>query len=114
MTRYHVTPDDARAGMPGPDQDNYVVVLRHGTLELGLYAPRGKDPQSPHTRDEVYVVYKGTGIFRVGAERHPFSPGDVLFVPTGVEHRFEGFSDDLEVWVMFYGPEGGEDPTETW
>jgi hypothetical protein len=25
-----------------------------------------------------------------------------------VEHRFEEFSDDLAVWVIFYGPEGGE------
>jgi hypothetical protein len=25
-----------------------------------------------------------------------------------VEHRFEQFSQDLAVWVMFYGPEGGE------
>ena len=28
--------------------------------------------------------------------------------PAGVEHRFEEFSDDLAVWVFFYGPEGGE------
>ena len=32
----------------------------------------------------------------------------VLFVPAHEEHRFESFTDDLVVWVMFYGPEGGE------
>jgi hypothetical protein len=32
----------------------------------------------------------------------------VLFVPADVEHRFEEFSDDLALWVVFYGPEGGE------
>jgi hypothetical protein len=32
----------------------------------------------------------------------------VLFVPALEEHRFERFTDDLIVWVMFYGPEGGE------
>ena len=26
----------------------------------------------------------------------------------GVGHRFEDFSEDLAVWVIFYGPEGGE------
>jgi hypothetical protein len=26
----------------------------------------------------------------------------------GVEHRFEESSDDLVVWVIFYGPDGGE------
>jgi mannose-6-phosphate isomerase-like protein (cupin superfamily) len=98
----------ARAGMPGPDGDNYVVVFRHGTLELGLYAPRGRDHQSPHRRDELYVVMRGSGWFRNGPARHPFGPGDALFVPAGVEHRFEDFSPDLEVWVVFYGPDGGE------
>jgi hypothetical protein len=26
-----------------------------------------------------------------------------------VPHRFEDFSGDLTVWVLFYGPEGGEE-----
>jgi hypothetical protein len=25
-----------------------------------------------------------------------------------VEHRFEDFSDGLAIWVIFYGPDGGE------
>jgi hypothetical protein len=25
-----------------------------------------------------------------------------------MEHRFENFSDDLSVWVFFFGPQGGE------
>jgi hypothetical protein len=29
-------------------------------------------------------------------------------VPAGVEHRFEQFTDDLAVWVVFFGPEGGD------
>ena len=51
---------------------------------------------------------QGTGTFVNGARREPFGPGDLLFVPAGVIHRFEEFSDDLVVWVVFYGPEGGE------
>lgn len=35
-------------------------------------------------------------------------PGDLLFVPAGVEHRFGPFTDDFATWVLFYGPEGGE------
>lgn len=50
----------------------------------------------------------GTGIFLNGAERHPFGPGDVLFVPAGVERRFEDFTDALTLWVIFCGPEGGQ------
>lgn len=36
-----------------------------------------------------------------------FRPDDALR-RLGCVHRFEEFSDDLAVWVMFYGPDGGE------
>jgi hypothetical protein len=31
-----------------------------------------------------------------------------LFAAAAVQHRFENFTADLVVWVIFYGPEGGE------
>lgn len=85
-----------------------VGLLQHGTLLVKLYNPRGHDPQQPHTRDEVYVVMRGHGQFVNGDKRHAFGTGDVLFVNAGVIHRFEEFSEDLLLWVVFYGPEGGE------
>jgi mannose-6-phosphate isomerase-like protein (cupin superfamily) len=85
-----------------------VALLEHGTLLGEMYAPRGHDPQLPHTRDEVYVIAAGHGTFLSGAERQSFGPGDFLFVPAGMVHRFEEFSDDFAAWVIFYGPEGGE------
>jgi len=33
-----------------------------------------------------------------------------MFIAAGTEHHFEQFSDDLAVWVVFYGSEGGEVP----
>jgi mannose-6-phosphate isomerase-like protein (cupin superfamily) len=105
-TRYTVA--DLATRLPGPAGERFAVALEHGTLSLELYAPRGRDPQKPHTRDEVYVVVSGSGRFACGDERERFGPGDALFVPAGVEHRFEDFTDDLAVWVIFYGPEGGE------
>lgn len=100
--------DEWLARLPAPDGERYVVAHEHGTLTLGLYAPRGVDDQTPHRRDEVYVVVRGEGDFVHGTRRRRFGPGDVLFVPAGIAHRFEGFSDDLAVWVVFYGPDGGE------
>jgi mannose-6-phosphate isomerase-like protein (cupin superfamily) len=108
MPEYRLAVSEALARLPGPAGERYVERFRHGTLSVELYAPRGSDPQKPHTRDEVYVVVQGSGQFRNGDVRHPFGPGDLLFVPAGVVHRFEEFSDDLAVWVVFYGPEGGE------
>jgi mannose-6-phosphate isomerase-like protein (cupin superfamily) len=107
--KHQLTVGDALVRLPGPKGERFVELFRHGTLSVELYAPRDHDPQTPHTRDEVYVVVEGTGQFRNGPERHRFAPGDLLFVPAGVEHRFEEFSNDLAVWVIFYGPEGGEE-----
>ncbi len=94
--------------LPIPKGQRSVEVMSHGTMVEKYYAPRGKDEQIPHTRDELYVVARGGGTFANGDHRHPFSVGDVLFVPAGVSHRFEDFTDDFGKWVIFYGPEGGE------
>lgn len=86
----------------------FLTLFEHGTLAVEIYKPEKVDLQQPHSRDEVYVVVSGTGEFMNGGERTTFAPGDFLFVPAGVEHRFENFTDDFATWVLFYGPEGGE------
>ena len=96
------------AALPGPNGERSVAVLEHGTLQLKVYAPRGADPQQPHARDELYVVARGSGEFVNADERIPFVAGDALFIAAGKPHRFENFSDDFAVWVVFYGREGGE------
>jgi mannose-6-phosphate isomerase-like protein (cupin superfamily) len=103
-----VTVGEGLATLPGPNGERWAIMLEHGTLEVEIYAPRGHDPQKPHTRDELYVVVEGRGEFFNGGRIEHFAPGDVLFVPAHVEHRFESFTDNLVVWVVFYGPEGGE------
>ena len=103
---------EAIARLPGPDGKRFATVLEHGTLSVEIYAPRGVDPQQPHTRDEAYIVFQGSGEFINGESRIAFEPGDFLFVPAGIEHRFVNFTDDLIVWVIFYGPEGGETQAE--
>jgi mannose-6-phosphate isomerase-like protein (cupin superfamily) len=108
MADHRLTVADALARLPGPAGERYVELFRHGTLSVELYAPRESDPQTPHTRDEVYVVVTGRGEFVNDGARQRFGPGDLLFVPALVEHRFENFTGDLAVWVVFYGPEGGE------
>ncbi|HEY7111548.1 MAG TPA: cupin domain-containing protein [Thermoanaerobaculia bacterium] len=108
LERWRVTAKQALSRLPSPEGKRFAVVLEHGTLSVEIYAPRGKDPQNPHTRDEVYVIASGRGEFVLESERRPFGPGDVLFVPARTKHRFEGFTDDFSTWVFFYGPEGGE------
>jgi mannose-6-phosphate isomerase-like protein (cupin superfamily) len=105
---FHGALADGLGRLPTPDGKPFLVAFEHGTLSVELFAPRGVDTQQPHSRDEVYVVVRGAGFFVNGPDRHRFGTGDVLFVPAGIVHRFEEFTDDLAVWVFFYGPEGGE------
>jgi mannose-6-phosphate isomerase-like protein (cupin superfamily) len=103
------TVTDALLSLPGPAGERFATIFQHGSLSVEIYAPRGNDPQQPHTRDEVYFVVTGSGDYVCGNSRHAFGPTDILFASAGVEHRFENFSDDLTLWVLFYGPEGGEE-----
>ena len=99
---------DALRRLPGPQKEDVVMLFEHGSLVVKMYSPRGADPQTPHSRDEIYVIAQGGGEFVCGPTRQSFQPRDVLFVAAGVEHRFENFTDDFAAWVFFYGPEGGE------
>ena len=104
---------EAQASIPGPAGEHAVSFLRRGTLNamlsLGRFAPLPR-PTTPHAQDEVYVVMQGRGVFFHDGKRDPFEAGDLLFVAAGTEHRLEDFTEDLVVWVVFYGPPGGEVP----
>jgi mannose-6-phosphate isomerase-like protein (cupin superfamily) len=100
---------DARSAPNSPGRQS-ALLLERGTLEVRYYAPKGIDAQTPHDRDEAYVVISGSGDYRLGSRTVPFGPGDLLFAPAGAEHRFERFTDDFATWVLFYGPTGGELP----
>jgi mannose-6-phosphate isomerase-like protein (cupin superfamily) len=98
---FWIRPQEAYNLLPGERGERSARVLEQPGLEVEIYAPRGIDTQAPHDRDEVYFVISGNGMFRNGERRHSFAPGDLMFVPAGVEHGFESFSEDLAVWVVF-------------
>ena len=93
---------------PPPPGNLAVPIFSHGTLVVELYTPTVHDPQKPHTRDEIYFVARGHGLFFDGESRSRIQVGSFIFVPAGQIHRFEDFTSDFAVWVAFYGPEGGE------
>ena len=106
----HSSLQEALSKGPPPEGNLAVPIFSHGSLEVEMYTPVVNDPQTPHTRDEIYVVARGRGHFVDGDERYSVQEGSFIFVPAGKEHRFEDFSEDFAVWVAFYGPEGGEKP----
>jgi len=55
----HLRAEPIMTLLPGPAGERSVPLFEHGSLIVKLYAPRGHDPQTPHTRDELYVVAQG-------------------------------------------------------
>jgi mannose-6-phosphate isomerase-like protein (cupin superfamily) len=92
------------AAAPLPSGRLSRLALDTGAIELRFYAPQRVDNQVPHDRDELYFVVRGSGTYEREAQRVPFGPGDVLFAAARERHRFVDFTNDLAVWVVFYGP----------
>lgn len=106
--KVHLTPDAAAAQLRALNKDPFVVLLQHGNMSVEYFAPVEVDLQTPHQQDELYVIASGYGYLNREGHRIAVTKGDVLFVPAGMEHRFEKFSEDFATWVIFYGPQGGE------
>jgi len=101
---------EAQRQIPGPAGEHAVGLLQRGTLIVKLSHPVHPNQQTPHEQDELYIIIRGSGVLFHGGKRDAFGAGDLLFVAAGTEHHFEDFTDDLAVWVVFYGAAGGEIP----
>ena len=116
-----------RTALELPTQPGHLsaLVVRHGTMELRIFRPVPEDRQSPHDRDELYIVAAGSAVLLRGAHHSPWEEpelmsaaaeriamgaGDAVVVPAGTPHCFEEASPDFATWMVFWGPEGGEAP----
>jgi mannose-6-phosphate isomerase-like protein (cupin superfamily) len=70
-------------------------------MSVLVLTPRGKDYQTNHEQDELYVVTKGSGTLVIADEPHVFREGDVLFAKAEPQHHFVEFTDDLVTWAIF-------------
>lgn len=104
---------DARGRIPGPAGEHSASLLKRGTLDVKLSLPVRPNVQTPHEQDEVYVIVSGRGVLVHDGQRDTCEAGDLAFVAAGTEHHFEDFTDDLAVWVLFFGPRGGEVPASS-
>ena len=108
MLPFKITIDESILQLQNETKHKFTTVMKHGSMSVEYYAPEKIDLQTPHRQDELYVIASGSGNFIRNKEKVSFSQGDVLFVPAGMEHRFEDFTDDFATWVIFYGKDGGE------
>jgi mannose-6-phosphate isomerase-like protein (cupin superfamily) len=90
----------------------YLEFLKVPDLSMGLYAlpAGGKDPQSPHTEDEVYYVVSGQAKILVANEDRDVQAGSIIHVAKNVAHHFHSIEQDLTVLVFFAPAEYSNKP----
>jgi len=104
-----VAAGEAMRRLPQRGGKRFLTAFRHGSLQVEMYAPRGRDAQRPHARDEVYVVVQARPLRERGAavRLRPWRRslrGGGRAPPLRAVHR------GLLHLVLFYGPDGGEKP----
>lgn len=104
----HLTAADTARLLPGPATAKWphghfdTTVFERGDGASALFfAPRVADYQTPHDRDEFYVVISGTGEMDIDGTMIVYRPGDLLYIPRDVPHRFVMPPEDLALWVFF-------------
>jgi len=81
----------------------YHEFLRIPSMSAGVYVlPAGAtDGQRPHREDEIYYVVRGKATMRLGVDERSVQEGSVIFVETGLEHRFFDIEQELVLLVVF-------------
>jgi mannose-6-phosphate isomerase-like protein (cupin superfamily) len=80
----------------------FTSAFSKGSFELEFFAPRGKDYQTPHEKDEFYIIVRGSADLLIEGEKFSCTVGDALFVPAKVPHHFENMTNDFATWVIFF------------
>ena len=88
-----------------PDGRKSADAFRDADIDIRFATRPTKGPQVPHKRDEVYFVASGSGRYSVDGKTSEFGPGDILFAAAHAPHGFDDYTDDLAIWIVFYGPE---------
>jgi mannose-6-phosphate isomerase-like protein (cupin superfamily) len=102
------SPEDFIAKLPLPANEKwkdgvwFANAFTKGDFELEFFAPRGKDFQTPHEKDEFYIIVSGTADLIKENEKINCKIGDAIFVEAGENHHFEKISNDFATWVIFF------------
>ena len=107
MEKFHIISLKAVAQLRKEASNQFVMLMKHENMSIEYFTPQKIDNQEPHIQDEIYVIASGSGTFYGGGDQVKFDKGDVIFVPKGMKHHFEKFTDDFATWVIFYGEENG-------
>ncbi len=90
---------------------DYLEFLDQESMNAGLYVIEAgeEDHQSPHALDEIYYVVRGQADFFADGDTMHTGQGDVIYVRSGIEHRFVNIGETLATIVVFVTAEPSTD-----
>ena len=94
---------DIRANADGT-RNVWVPFLQVPSSILGAYllpTAIGGDGTLTHSWDEVNLVLSGSSRFHMGSDVVEIGPGSIVYVQSGVGHRFDQLEADLEVLIFW-------------
>lgn len=103
-----LSPEELLAKLPLPADEKwkdgvpFLPAFVKSGFVLEFFAPRGTDYQTPHDKDEIYIIASGTAELAKENETTICKTGDAIFVTAGEKHHFENISEDFAAWVIFF------------
>ncbi len=97
----HLTIEKAKLAL-SKESKPFVLMMKNKAMSVEYFSPKNNDMQTSHLQDELYVICSGSAEFLRKVERINCKTGDVIFVPAGMKHHFENFTEDFATWVIFY------------
>jgi mannose-6-phosphate isomerase-like protein (cupin superfamily) len=84
--------------------NQFVRILNFEHLITGIIKikPGAKDHQTPHPRDEVYLLISGNGFLQIKDKSLTLEKNKLYFVPKDTLHYFYGNTEEIVV-VYFFG-----------
>jgi len=88
-----------------PDFRRVLATGKHTQLVVMTIPPGGEIGEEVHeTTDQILTFVSGVGEARVGGEKKPVNPGDLVMVPAGTKHNFVNTGPNPLVLYTVYGP----------
>lgn len=103
-----LSPEELLSKLPLPADNKwkdgvpFIPAFVKSGFVLEFSAPRGTDYQTPHDKDEFYIIAGGTADLIKESEVINCRTGDAIFVAAGEKHHFENISEDFSTWVIFF------------
>ena len=88
-----------------PSNNQFIRIINKEDLITGIIRiqPNEKDKQTPHPRDEVYLLISGDGFLQIEDKSFKLEPNHLYFVPKETKHYFYGNTVELLILYFFGG-----------